>query len=184
MGLQCTPRYIQEKHTFVRRCHSPIRATQGDYWWECCRPKRKQHLWRITTRCIAYKKGIFLHILQICMCILISALLVYPSFSLCSPHTRRICEVNGKHYTLHWRRLNCSLLTWSWLKNLWNPVEDLELLKRKYSESECAPREQGPVLRPKATSSAESALQLKWKYKWLSQEISWYELQYKEGDHD
>ena len=58
------------------------------------------------------------------------------------------------------------------VENLKNLVEDLELLKRKYSEG--VPREQGLVVRPKATSSAERALQLKRKYKRLSQQISRY----------
>ena len=56
--------------------------------------------------------------------------------------------------------------------NLQNLSEDLQSLQRKYCE--CVPKYQGLVLRPKATSSAERALQLKRKYKRLSQQISQY----------
>ena len=56
--------------------------------------------------------------------------------------------------------------------NLRNLVEDLQSLHRKYSA--CVQRDQGLVLRPKTTSSAERALQLKRKYKRLSQQISLY----------
>ena len=53
--------------------------------------------------------------------------------------------------------------------NLQNLAKSLQC---KYCE--CVPKYQGLVLRPKATSSAERALQLKRKYKRLSQQISQY----------
>ena len=56
--------------------------------------------------------------------------------------------------------------------NLQNLAEDLQSLQRKYCE--CVSKYQGLVLRPKATNSAERALQLKRKYKRLSQQISQY----------
>ena len=56
--------------------------------------------------------------------------------------------------------------------NLDNLSEDLQSLKRKYSEY--VQRDQGLVLRPKATTSAERALQLKRKYKRLSQQLCLY----------
>ena len=56
--------------------------------------------------------------------------------------------------------------------NLRNLVEDLQSLQQKYGE--CLPRDGGLVLRPKATNSAERALQLKRKYKRLSQQLSQY----------
>ena len=51
-------------------------------------------------------------------------------------------------------------------------IGNLQSLQRKYYE--CVPKYQGLVLRPKATSSAERALQLKRQYQWLSQQISQY----------
>ena len=56
--------------------------------------------------------------------------------------------------------------------NLQNLAEDLQSLQQKYCEH--VSKYQGLVLRPKATSSAERALQLKRKYKRLSQQISQY----------
>ena len=55
--------------------------------------------------------------------------------------------------------------------NLQN-LADLQSLQQKYCER--VSKYQGLVLRPKATSSAERALQLKRKYKRLSQQISQY----------
>jgi len=51
-----------------------------------------------------------------------------------------------------------------------NLAEDLQSLHMKYSA--CVQRDQGLVLHPKTTSSAERALQLKEKCKQLSQQIS------------
>ena len=56
--------------------------------------------------------------------------------------------------------------------NLQNLAEDLQSLQQKYCE--CVSKYQSLVLCPKAISSAERALQLKQKYKQLSQQISQY----------
>ena len=56
--------------------------------------------------------------------------------------------------------------------NLQNLAEDLHSLQLKYGK--CVQRDQGLVLHPKTTSSAERALQLKRKYKRLNQHISHY----------
>lgn len=56
--------------------------------------------------------------------------------------------------------------------DLQNLAEDLQSLLLKYGKT--VPRDQGLVLRPKATSSVERALQLKRKYKRLNQQISLY----------
>ena len=59
-------------------------------------------------------------------------------------------------------------------EDLQNLAEDLQSLQTKYGE--CVPKDQGLVLRPspKNTFSAERAIQLKRKYKRLSQQISHY----------
>ena len=56
--------------------------------------------------------------------------------------------------------------------DLQNLAEDLQSLLLKYGK--CVHRDKGLVLHPKATSSAERALQLKRKYKRLNQQISLY----------
>ena len=76
-------------------------------------------------------------------------------------------EIYDSTYVLHWRTLNRSPLTWSQQRIYKNLEKDLQSLQTKYSEG--VPQDQGRFIWPKATCGAEKVLQLKWKYKRLTQ---------------